>query len=124
MILSERCKEIIRFGITGTTATVVLYGVYLALVRILSPAAAYTCAYLCAFIVNYLLTTSFTFRVKKSVGNGIGFIISNVINYAVSLALLKLFLSVGCPQSLAPIPTILLATISNYIITRIVMKRL
>lgn len=124
IMLPPRMKEIIRFGITGATATVVLYGVYLIMLRYLAPAAAYTCAYLAAFAVNYILTTSFTFKVRKSMRNGIGFIISNIINYFVSMLLLKFFLWAGVPEAVAPAPTILLATISNYLITRLVMTRL
>lgn len=117
-------KEIMRFGITGLTATVVLYGSYLLLVGRMSAGAAYSCAYVCAFIVNYLLTTSFTFRVRRSVRNGIGFVVSNIINYFVSMILLKIFLALGVAEEIAPAPVILVATISNYLITRLVMKKL
>lgn len=39
------------------------------------------------------------------------------------MALLNLFLWLGLSNELAPIPTILLATISNFLIVRLVMKR-
>lgn len=123
-MLSPRFKEIVRFGVTGLAATAVLYGSYLLLVRRMSAGAAYSCAYVCAFIVNYLLTTAFTFKVRRSVRNGLGFVGSNVLNYFVSMALLKIFLALGVPPEAAPVPVILLATVSNYLITRIVMKKL
>lgn len=123
-VISKLFKsEIFRFAIVGIVATVVLYATYWLSLKILHPSLAYSLAYLCAFIVNYLLTTSFTFKVNKSVKNGVGFIISNVINYLVSMALLNLFLWLGLSNELAPIPTILLATISNFLIVRLVMKQ-
>lgn len=123
-VISKLFKsEIFRFAIVGMVATVVLYATYWLSLKILQPSLAYSMAYLCAFIVNYLLTTSFTFKVNKSVKNGVGFVISNVINYLVSMALLNLFLWLGLPNELAPIPTILLATISNFLIVRLVMKQ-
>lgn len=123
-VISKLFKsEIFRFAIVGMVATVVLYATYWLSLKILQPSLAYSMAYLCAFIVNYLLTTSFTFKVNKSVKNGVGFVISNVINYLVSIALLNLFLWLGLSNELAPIPTILLATISNFLIVRLVMKQ-
>lgn len=123
-VISKLFKsEIFRFAIVGMVATVVLYATYWLSLKILQPSLAYSMAYLCAFIVNYLLTTSFTFKVNKSVKNGVGFVISNVINYLVSMALLNLFLWLGLSNELAPIPTILLATISNFLIVRLVMKQ-
>lgn len=122
MQIPARVKEIIRFGITGTTATVVLYGLYLLLLNWLDPSLSYSLAFAGGVIVNYLLTTAFTFKVKKSVRNGIGFIFCNIINYVVSMTLLRLFLTAGVDEAIAPVPTILIATISNYLITRAVMR--
>lgn len=124
MHLPSQCKEFARFAITGLAASVVLYVSYLLLVHSLSVELAYSLAYVCAFVVNYLLTTSFTFRVRRSMSNGLGFVASNVINYFISMGLLALFLHVGCPEKIAPIPTIALAAMSNYFITRQVMRRL
>lgn len=122
MQIPARVKEIIRFGISGTTATVAMYGTYLLLLPVFDPSLSYTLAFCVGVCVNYLMTTAFTFRVKRSVRNGIGFIFCNAINYVVSMALLRFFLGAGLDESVAPVPTILLATISNYLITRAVMR--
>ncbi len=124
MLLNKILKlEIFRFALVGGVATIVLYTTYWLALRLLQPSWAYSLAYFCAFVVNYLLTTSFTFKVDKSVKNGVGFVISNAINYLVSMALLNLFLWMGLSKEMAPIPTILLATISNFLIVRLVMKK-
>lgn len=104
-------------------ATIVLYATYWLLLKVMHPSLAYSLAYFFAFVVNYLLTTSFTFKVGKSIKNGVGFVVSNIINYIVSMALLNIFLGLGLAKELAPIPTILLATISNFLIVRLVMKK-
>ena len=116
-------QEIFRFALVGGVATIVLYAAYWLALRLLQPSWAYSLAYFYAFVVNYLLTTSFTFKVDKSVKNGVGFVISNIINYLVSMALLNLFLWIGLSKEVAPIPTILLSTISNFLIVRMVMKK-
>ena len=108
----------------GVISTITLYGIYCIALKLINPTLSYTIGYLFAFIVNYLLTTSFTFKVKKSVKNGMGFIVSNIINYFVSIGLLNLFLHLGLDDKIAPIATVLLATLSNFVIVRLVMKKL
>ena len=123
MNFTPKMAEIIRFGIVGTISTLTLYGIYWLCLFLCSPSIAYTIAYVCAFVINYLLTTSFTFKVKKSFKNGLGFIGSNVINYFVSIMLLNVFLLLGVNDKFAPIPTLIFATISNYFIVKFVMKQ-
>ena len=105
MNLTPGMTEVIRFGIVGTISTLTLYGVYWLCLFLFSPSIAYT------------------IRVKKSFKNGLGFVGSNVINYFVSIMLLNVFLLVGVNDKFAPIPTLLLATISNYFIVKFVMKQ-
>ena len=114
----------IRFGIVGIVATVILYGVYWVALHWLNPTISYSIGYFFAFITNYILTTSYTFKVKKSIKNGIGFVVSNIINYFVSIGLLNLFLNCGINDKIAPIVTIIVATLSNFIIVHFVMKKL
>ena len=77
----ERIMEIVRFGITGVVSTLVTYAVYYVCLIWLNPTLSFSIGYIVAMIVNYILTTSFTFKVKASVKNATGFVISNLINY-------------------------------------------
>lgn len=122
--MNQKYYELIRFAIVGIFATFVLYITYWIVLHWLNPTISYSIGYLVAFIVNYLLTTSFTFKVKKSFRNGMGFVVSNVINYFVSIGLLNLFFHLGLNYRMAPIVTVLLATLSNFVIVRLVMKKL
>lgn len=122
--MNQKYYELIRFAIVGIFATFVLYITYWIVLHWLNPTISYSIGYLVAFIVNYLLTTSFTFKVKKSFRNGMGFVVSNVINYFVSIGLLNLFFHLGLNDRMAPIVTVLLATLSNFVIVRLVMKKL
>ena len=122
--MKQKHIELLRFCVVGVISTITLYGIYCIALKLINPTLSYTIGYLFAFIVNYLLTTSFTFKVKKSVKNGMGFIVSNIINYFVSIGLLNLFLHLGLDDKIAPIATVLLATLSNFVIVRLVMKKL
>lgn len=122
--MKQKHIELLRFCVVGVISTITLYGIYCIALKLINPTLSYTIGYLFAFIVNYLLTTSFTFKVKKSVKNGMGFIVSNIINYFVSIGLLNLFLHLGLDDKIAPIATVLLATLSNFVMVRLVMKKL
>lgn len=120
---SSLLKEAFRFGIVGTISTGITYGVYYLLLRWINPSIAFTIAYLLAFVVNFILTTAFTFGVKVTTKRGIGFTISNIINYSLSVGLLNLFIWLGLPKSIAPFPMFAITIPLNFIIVRWLIKK-
>lgn len=119
----EYTGQFIRFGIVGCIATVVHYGVYYLLLAVLSHNLSFSVGYLVGFIVNYMLTTSFTFRTRRTYSNGVGFAVSNIINYLMQLGLLNLFIYWGCNKVLAPIPVYCICIPTNFLMVRLVMKK-
>lgn len=115
--------EVVRFGIVGTISTGITYGVYYLLLGWINTSVAFTTAYILAFIINFALTTTFTFGVSATKKRGIGFIISNVINYLLSVSLLNVFIWFGLSKSIAPIPMFAITIITNFFIVRWIMKR-
>ena len=118
-----KLAEFVRFGITGILSTAITYGLYYLLILWLNPSVSFSLGYFMAFVVNYIMTVNFTFKVKASKKNAIGFVISNIINYGFSIAILNGFLWLGMTKQMAPIPTMLLAAVCNFFIVRFVMKR-
>jgi putative flippase GtrA len=114
--------EIIRFGIVGCLVVAIQYGVYYLLLPLLSHNESYSIGYLVSFCINYLLTTSFTFKRKKSFGNGIGFVFCHIFNYFLQIVLLNVFILVGCTKQLAPIPIFIICVPTNYMLVRYVIK--
>lgn len=90
-----KLMEMVRFGITGTVSTITNYLAYWILLKWLNPSVAFTLGYVAAFVVNYILTTTFTFKVKATAKNGAGFVVSNIINYALCIAVLNFFICVS-----------------------------
>lgn len=115
--------EILRFGIVGTVATAVHYGVYWLLHGVMNVSVAYTLGYLVSFVANYLMSARYTFRKKKSVKNGVGFGFAHLFNYALQIVLLNLFLWLGVGKALAPVPVYCIAIPTNFIIVRFVFRR-
>ena len=120
---NAKLAEFVRFGITGILSTAITYGLYYLLILWLNPSVSFSLGYFVAFVVNYIMTVNFTFKVKASKKNAIGFVISNIINYGFSIAILNGFLWLGMTERMAPIPTMLLAAVCNFFIVRFVMKR-
>lgn len=114
----------LRFCIVGGISTFTLYAVYYLLVLgQVNPSISYSIGYVIAFITNYLLTTKFTFQVKTNKKNGIGFIITNIINYFLSIVLLNIFIWIGIDKTLALLPALVISVPINYIMVKFVMKR-
>ena len=106
-----------RFFVVGAFATLVHWGVYIALNRIfglgeedkLALTVTYSIGYAVSFIGNYLLSLKWTFRTSGSVKKGIGFAFSHAVNYGMHIGLLNLFLYLGvgtlmvrCLQAVVP----------------------
>lgn len=131
----ESIGEIVRFGIVGTLATLLQYGIYLLLVW-LSPhdlsqaqsqlwsSVSMTIGYVLSFIFNFFASTRFTFRVKASARKGAGFLFSHVVNYLLQMLTLNLFLYLGMSRAWAPVPMFCICVPVNFILVRFFLKRL
>lgn len=130
----QQLGEILRFGIVGVLATLLQYGIYLLLVA-LSPdtlskadmhlwnSVSMTVGYVISFIFNFLASTRFTFRVKANAKKGAGFLFSHVVNYLLQMLTLNLFLWLGVPKTLAPIPMFCVCVPVNFLLVRFFLKR-
>lgn len=116
--------EAARFGIVGVAATAVHYGVYLLLLPAMNESVAYTIGYVLSFALNYYLTSHFTFRKKSSVRNGIGFAGAHAVNYLLHIVLLNVFIGAGVSGRLAPVPVYCIAVPVNFLLLRIVFRKL
>ena len=120
----ETFGELIRFGIVGTTAAAIHYAVYWILQHWIEVNIAYTIGYIVSFFVNYYLSAHFTFKAKTSARNGIGFGGAHLFNYLLHMVLFNVFLWLGLSRELAPIAVLAIAVPTNFIIVRLVFKKL
>ncbi len=120
----ETFFELVRFGVVGVVATALHYGVYWLLHGVMDVNVAYTLGYLVSFVANYLLSARFTFRKKKSVKNGLGFASAHLFNYLLQISLLNFFIWLGVSKMLAPVPVYCVAIPTNFLIVRLVFRKL
>lgn len=118
----ETIGEIIRFGITGTTAVAIHYGTYWVLQHWLNVNIAYTIGYIVSFLFNYYFSAHFTFKAKTSAKNGLGFCAAHLANYLMQMGLFNFFLWLGLSRELAPIAVLCIAVPINFLIVRFVFK--
>lgn len=117
------CGEALRFVLVGAFATALHYGLYLLLRSIMPLNLAYTIGYVASFAANFFLTAYFTFRSAPSWRKLAGMGGAHGVNYVLHIALLNLFLWLGVPAALAPVPVFAIAIPVNFLLVRFVFKR-
>lgn len=116
--------ELVRFGIVGVTATMIHYGVYWLLMHWLYVTIAYSIGYVVSFICNFMLTSFFTFRKRATLKKGLGFGVAHGVNYLLHVLFLHFFLWLGVSKSMAPIPVFVIVIPINFLLVRLVFKRM
>lgn len=114
----------IRFVIVGVVATAIHYGVYLLLNLIIPANPAYAAGYLVSFLFNFFLTARFTFQKQATVKRGLGFGLSHLVNFALHMVLLNVFLFLGFQEKWAPVPVYCICVPVNYLLVRFVFNKL
>lgn len=118
-----RLMEIMLFGIVGTTAMAIHYGIFYVLLPFLPVNVAFSLGYLISFLYNFAMSSRFTFKVKPSVGRLLRFAASHGTNYLLQIILLNFFIHVtGLNEKVAPIPVYAVSIPVNYILVRMAMK--
>lgn len=113
---------LIRFGVVGTIATAIHYGLYWLLAHWIDYNAAYTVGYAVSFVLNFILSSVFTFRSRATVRRGVGFILAHFCNYLIQIVLLNLFIGLGVNEDLAPVPVFAISIPVNFLMVRFVFE--
>lgn len=114
--------EIVRFGIVGVVATAIHYAIYYLLLSVADHNVAYTVGYAISFVCNYVLSSLFTFRVPMSLRKLVSFGVSHILNYLIGIALLNVFVLMGVPTAVAPLPVFVLVVPINFLLVRLAIK--
>lgn len=123
LLQSEKLGELIRFGLVGVFATLFHYAIYYGLLRVgVSAGIAYTIGYLVSWLSNFWLSAHFTFKKKANAKKGVGFALSHLINYGLQIVCLKIFIWMGVPAALAPIPVYAICIPVNFLLVRFVFN--
>src|SRR5574344_1225511 len=119
----QKIEEFIRFGIVGTIAMIVHYGIYFILLPFMNENIAYTIGYFLSFLGNYIMSSYFTFRVKPTAAKFIKFAGSHGINFLVYFGLFNFFLWVGVDKKWAPLPVYAVAVPISCLLVRFALTK-
>ena len=116
--------EVLRFAITGTLVTFILYAVYLPLSFIMpnSVGIAYSIGFAISFITNFLLSNYYTFRTKPTFDRAVLFCIVQFINYMLQILCFKFFILLGVSNVWAPVPVWIFIFPINFLLMRVALK--
>lgn len=104
LLANDAVNHFLKFCIVGVVATAIHYGIYYILLNIINVSIAYSIGFVVSFVCNYFMNVRFTFGVESSRKRFGGFAMSHAVNYVVQIVALQLWLWVGVPAELAPIP--------------------
>ncbi len=148
-------QQITRFIVVGVGATWVHWGTYLLLNHLFGLTEerpfglqlSYAAGYLISFAGNYVASLKWTFRTRGSISKGLGFALSHLINFALHMGLLRLFLWLGVgslmvralqrflpplvetfprllePEALLPLPVFCVVIPVNFLLVRFFLTR-
>ena len=116
--------EVLRFAITGTLVTFILYAVYWPFSYIMSNSVgiAYSIGFAISFITNFLLSNYYTFRTKPTFDKAILFCIVQFINYMLQILCFKFFIWIGVSNIWAPVPVWIFIFPINFLLMRVALK--
>lgn len=116
---NSRLSEVIRFGMVGFFATILQYGLYVVFVHAVKvPAVPSTMiSYAISFIFNYILSSYFTFHTRPTAKNGMGFMLSHLVNMGMQTGLVAIFKEIVGP-TLALLPALAICIPLNYFLVR------
>ena len=119
----KQLPEFIRFAMVGIFATALHYGLYFLFQYLINVNIAYTIGYLISLIANFYLTAYFTFKRKPSWRKAFGFGGAHLVNYLLHMGLFNLFLWIGLPKPMAPIPVFCIAIPVNFLLVQFIFKK-
>lgn len=113
-----------RFLIAGGLNTGATYVLYLALLRVLPYALAYSATYLAGIVLGYLLNAYWVFRGTPSVRSALQYPAAYVLNYLFGLGSLWIFVeALYLPQWVAPLAVLAITTPVMYLMSGFIFRR-
>ncbi len=124
VIRSDKFRELVRFGIVGTVATLIQYAIYWLFNQIIGwgASSSLTIGYIISFVFNFFLSNYYTFKTKPSLKKGLGFGLSHGINYVLQIVFLNFYMWIGVPEQWAPLPMFATVIPINFLLVRFVLK--
>ena len=110
--------RILRFLASGAFNTLLTYALYLLALRFMAPGLAYTLVYMLGIALAYVLNRGFVFRGHAGWRSALAMPAIYLVQYLLSLGVISLWVWMGLPAGLAPLPAIALCMPVTYVLTK------
>lgn len=108
----------LRFLASGAFNTLLTYLLYLGALAFMSPGVAYTLVYALGIALAYALNRAFVFRSHAGWRSAVAMPLIYLLQYLLSLGIITVWVRLGLPAALAPLPAIALSMPVTYLLTR------
>lgn len=115
-------KQTISFAIAGLLSTVIMFGLYVLLYKLINFQYAYFIAYSISVIALYFMNSA-VFKKQISLQTSLEFPLIYLLQYVLSAAFLQLLVWLGISTTYAPLLIILLLLPLTFLLNRIVFSR-
>ena len=116
----------LRFCIIGILCTGIDAGVFYALHKLIDYRIAMTCGFFLSLGANYVLNMRYSFHVKPSAKNAVGFAMAHLFNiFVVRMSLMWLFIHLfAMSESWAFVPTLAISVVTNFLVLQFIVKKI
>ncbi|MGV8834210.1 MAG: GtrA family protein [Devosia sp.] len=119
-MLSDRVLQVVRFGISGLSSTIVYFLLTIGLVQAagMAPINASVAGYAVSLVFSYLLQSRFTFRVSRdSRAQVLRFVVISLFGFAVSYTSMRYFTDMlGLPYVVGALVVCVVLPVANFVI--------
>lgn len=114
--------EAARFVVAGVVNTALTYAAYLALLRVVDYAIAYTVVYVAGIAFSYYLNTRFVFRTRAEPLRAAAYPLVYVVQYLFGLAVLHVAVEyLSIPRQFALLASIALSVPLTFVLSRLLL---
>lgn len=116
-------KQILRFAITGTLSTLLMFCIYVSIYQVVNYQYAYLISYSISVIALYFMNLKFVFYKHASLRSFIKFPLIYLFQYLVGAASLEFIVKLGFSKTFAPILVVIILIPVTFLLNRIVFMR-
>lgn len=124
ILCNPKVQEFLRFCTVGFICTAIDAAIFYVLNGWVNYRIALISGYVLSLFVNYILNVYWSFREKPSVRNAVGLVSAHLFNlFVVRMSLMWFFINLlDFSSKLAYFPTLIISTITNFVIVRWAVK--
>lgn len=113
--------QMLRFAITGTLSTLIMFLIYISLNKIINYQLSYLFAYCISVLALYFMNMKYVFKKKLSLKSFLEFPLIYLFQYLAGAALLGFMVHLGFSITFAPLVIVVLLLPLTFLLNRLIL---